>query len=141
MSEEKVNPKTIEELENNLEQRNKKSIVKVEVEVKGSRITFKNKEELIEAWEEFRATNIQNLILSSGIQGNRAGLSERIEVYTEFLHNGKDKNDFYSACALKGYSADKRAELWNDFNTVWLSEFKKSLMPKTKGQKDESITI
>ena len=110
-------------------------------EMKNGKITFKNKQEFLEAFDEFKATKMRDILLSSGIQGNRAGLNARIEVMTEFLHTGKSKADFIAICALRGYSQERREEIWNDLEQVWIPEFKKSLVRTVEQNKDESFTI
>ena len=109
--------------------------------VKGREITFQNKADFIRAFEEFKSTRIQEILLSSGIQGNRAGLNARVELMLEFLHTGKSKADFVRLCALRGYSQEKREEIWNDFEQVWIPEFKKSLIETTKKEETEEFTI
>ena len=108
---------------------------------RGNEITFQNKADFIRAFDEFKATKIQTILLESGIQGNRAGLNARVEIMLEFLHTGSSKGDFVRLCALRGYSQEKREEIWNDFEQVWIPEFKKSLMQTEKKEETEEFTI
>jgi len=109
-------------------------------EIKGGKIAFKNKQEFLEAFDEFKANRLGEILLTSGIQGNRAGLNARIEVITQFFHEGNNKADFIRMCALRGYSQERREEIWNDLEQVWIPEFKKSLIQvETKKDNEEFV--
>ena len=130
-----------DEMEKRIEKEKTTTAIVVPYVQKGSKITFTNKQAFLEAFDEFKAQRLQEILLSSGIQGNRAGLNARVELMTEFLHSGKTKADFVRLCALRGYSQEKREELWNDFEQVWIPEFKKSLMQTEKKEETEEFTI
>jgi hypothetical protein len=108
---------------------------------RGNEITFQSKADFIRAFDEFKSQRVAELLLSSGIQGNRAGLNARVEIMLEFLHNGKSKSDFVRICALRGYSQEKREELWNDFEQVWIPEFKRTLLEAKKEEDNGEFKI
>lgn len=113
----------------------------------GNLLIFRNRKELAEKYHQYMTETVATRIQSIGVVGNRQGLRERLEVFEEMVQtcpSGLSQDGirayFNNLCRRRGYSMEKRQELWEDY-LAELQDFKNSLLVKKVSNIDESVTI